>query len=106
METETRSTKFCIDCGEQINANAEICPKCGVGQSSATKTSNPGTAAVLSALCTGLGQIYNGEVGKGVLLMTLQVINMALMFVVVGFITFPLLWICAIYDAYNVAKER
>lgn len=27
-------TKFCADCGEQINARAEICPKCGVRQAS------------------------------------------------------------------------
>lgn len=23
-------TKKCIDCGEEISVNAEICPKCGV----------------------------------------------------------------------------
>lgn len=25
-------TKYCADCGEQINSKAEICPKCGVRQ--------------------------------------------------------------------------
>lgn len=27
---------------------------------------NPGIAAVLSFLITGLGQIYNGQIGKGI----------------------------------------
>ena len=29
---------------------------------------DPGIAAVLSCLCTGLGQIYNGEILKGIVL--------------------------------------
>lgn len=65
---------------------------------------DPGIATVLSAVCTGLGQIYNGEIGKGILMMVVQVINVALMFVLIGFITFPVLWVYAIWDANKVAK--
>lgn len=32
-------------------------------------TPNPGTSAILSFFWTGLGQIYNGELGKGLLFM-------------------------------------
>ena len=67
---------------------------------------NPGTAAVLSALCTGLGQIYNGQIGKGIGLMVIQAINVLLMFVVIGLITFPLVWLYGIYDAYQVAMKE
>ncbi|MFH4181154.1 zinc ribbon domain-containing protein, partial [Acinetobacter baumannii] len=28
-------TKFCYACGQQIDARAEICPKCGVRQQDA-----------------------------------------------------------------------
>jgi len=66
---------------------------------------NPGTAAVLSALCTGLGQIYNGQIGKGIGLMVIQAINVLLMFVVIGLITFPLVWLYGIYDAYHYQKQ-
>ena len=32
--TDAKATKYCSDCGAQISARAEICPKCGVRQSS------------------------------------------------------------------------
>ena len=66
---------------------------------------NPGVAAVLSFFFTGLGQIYNGEIGKGILMMILQVVNIILMFVVVGFITFPVVWIWGMVDAYKRAEQ-
>ncbi|WP_075617238.1 hypothetical protein [Paenisporosarcina indica] len=66
---------------------------------------NPGIAAVLSFFWTGVGQIYNGQIIKGLLLIGLQILNSALMFVLIGFITFPLVWIWGIYDAYKVADR-
>jgi TM2 domain-containing membrane protein YozV len=65
---------------------------------------DPGIAAVLSVVCTGLGQIYNGEILKGLVLMAVQVINVLLMFVAVGFITFPLVWVYGVWDAHKTAK--
>ncbi len=65
---------------------------------------DPGIAVVLSFFFTGLGQIYNGQIGKGLLFIVIQIINVLLMFVVIGFITGPLFWIYGMYDAYNVAK--
>ena len=49
---------------------------------------NPGLAAVLSFLIPGLGQIYNGEVGKGILIIIVQVVNALLMMVIIGFFRF------------------
>ena len=42
---------------------------------------NPGIAAVLSFLFTGLGQIYNGQIGKGLTLMSISMINMLMLVV-------------------------
>lgn len=67
---------------------------------------NPGVAAVLSAIWTGLGQIYNGQIGKGILFMIIQGINAALCFVVIGFITLPLFWAYGLYDAYKTAEKH
>ena len=64
----------------------------------------PGIAAVLSFLFTGLGQIYNGQLGKGLFFICIQAVNVMLMMVVIGFITFPIFWVYGIWDAYNVAK--
>jgi TM2 domain-containing membrane protein YozV len=66
---------------------------------------NSGLAAVLSFFFTGLGQIYNGQIGKGVLFMIVQTINFLLMFVIVGFITAPIFWIWGMVDAYKTAEK-
>ena len=66
---------------------------------------NPGLAAVLSFFITGLGQIYNGQIGKGVLFIVIQIINILLMFVIIGFITYPILWIWGMVDAYKTAEK-
>ena len=100
--------KFCASCGAHIAEKAVICPKCGVAvKMSGTGQGfrNPGTAAVLSFLFTGLGQVYNGELGKGIALIVIQIVNIALMLVVIGFITFPIVWIYGILEANKRAKE-
>lgn len=66
---------------------------------------NAGLAAVLSFLFTGLGQIYNGSIGKGLFMIGVQVINGLLMFIAIGFITYPIVWIWGIYDAYKTAER-
>ena len=66
---------------------------------------NPGVAAVLSAVWTGAGQIYNGQIGLGLLFMGLQFINALLMFVVIGFFAGAITWLVALFMAYNTAKS-
>ncbi len=66
---------------------------------------NPGIAAVLSFFWTGVGQIYNGEIVKGIILILVQMVNALLMFVLIGFITYPIVWIWGMYDAYKVAER-
>ena len=55
---------------------------------------NPIIAAVLSLIVAGLGQFYNGQITKGVLFIVAQIINGALLYVAIGFVTMPLvgLW--------------
>ncbi|MFC6769079.1 zinc ribbon domain-containing protein [Natrinema soli] len=104
--TKSDDEQFCSSCGEVIKKKAEICPECGVRQKrSNSGEKNPGISAVLSFFITGAGQIYNGEIGKGIGLMVLQVVNVLLMAVLIGFITFPATWIWAIYDAYKTAEK-
>lgn len=66
---------------------------------------NPGIAAVLSFFWTGVGQIYNGQILKGIFLIILQGINSLLMFVFIGFITYPIVWIWGMFDAYKTAER-
>jgi TM2 domain-containing membrane protein YozV len=66
---------------------------------------NPGLAAVFSFFYSGLGQIYNGEIGKGIMFIFVQTINIGLMFLFIGFITYPAFWIWGIVDAYKTAEK-
>ena len=67
---------------------------------------NPIIAAVLSLIVAGLGQIYNGQITKGVLFIVAQLINGALLYVAIGFVTMPLVGLWAVIDAYLVAKRN
>jgi TM2 domain-containing membrane protein YozV len=66
---------------------------------------NPTTATILSFFIMGLGQIYNGQIGKGIMFIVLYAISWLLMFVIVGFITTPILWIWGMVDASRSAKR-
>ena len=66
---------------------------------------NPGLAAVLSFLLNGLGQIYNGQVGKGIIIIVVQIINALLTLIIIGFITGAIVFIWSVYDAYTVANQ-
>ena len=66
---------------------------------------NPGVAAVFSFFYCGLGQIYNGQIFKGILMFVAYSISILLMYVIIGFITTPILWIWGMYDAYRKAEK-
>jgi len=66
---------------------------------------SPGLAAVLSFFWAGLGQIYNGEISKGIVMMVAYVVSCILMAAVIGFITTPILWIYGMVDAYKTAEK-
>ena len=69
------------------------------------KVKDPGVAAVLCFFWCGLGQIYNGQVGKGVLLVICYVFSLLLMTVLIGFVTTPILWVIGMVDAYRTAER-
>jgi TM2 domain-containing membrane protein YozV len=69
------------------------------------KTKSEGLAAVLSFLIPGLGQIYNGEIGKGIGILVLAIILGILFFLLVTMLILLILWIWNIYDAYSTAQQ-
>lgn len=64
----------------------------------------PWLAAALSLIC-GLGQLYNGQVVKGLILMLLGTAALLSLPLSLGKIMTPLLWMYAIVDAYMVAQR-
>lgn len=95
---------YCPNCGAELKfSEAEICPTCGVrikAPPAPKEEKSPGLAAVLSFLFAGSGQVYNGQLGKGILLLLGEFIG-AFIFFIPGLIV----WIYAIYDAYTTAKK-
>ena len=55
-----------------------------VGSTGVRVVKNPGLAAVLSFFFMGLGQIYNGEINKGLIFVVLYAISVAAIFVLIG----------------------
>jgi TM2 domain-containing membrane protein YozV len=67
---------------------------------------SPVLAAILSLIVAGLGQIYNGQVAKGVVFIIVQLVNGALTAVFIGWLLLPLVGIWAMVDAYMTAKHN
>ncbi len=93
---------------------------------------NPGLAAVFSFIFSGLGQIYNGQILKGLCIMSFSAVGIILVVIgfiqisfclisqlfgsgdlmlggillIVGFLVITFLGIYNIYDAYNTAEKR
>ncbi len=92
---------------------------------------HPGVAAILSFIFNGLGQIYNGQIKKGLFIVFISTLSMLILIagailiglylygkiifsaqIIYGFLLFSigLIFICilgiwSIFDAYNVAER-
>lgn len=113
---------FCNKCGKAVTEEMNICPYCGnplkltptqkkIETSSVTiGTKNPGLAAVLSLLIPGLGQIYAGRIGRGLIFLFLVIPLTVIIAMFLWYLFLPVFlplafWIWNIYDAYNICKE-
>jgi TM2 domain-containing membrane protein YozV len=66
---------------------------------------NTGIAAIASFVIPGLGQIYCGEIGRGIMIFIGFVISCLLIMLIIGIIIAPLFWVWNVYDAYTLAKK-
>jgi TM2 domain-containing membrane protein YozV len=103
--------KFCPNCGKELQfENAEICPSCGVRikeppKLQQTEIKSSGIAAIASFVVPGLGQIYCGQIGRGIMILIGFVIACFMILILIGLILAPLIWIWNVYDAYNLANQ-
>jgi TM2 domain-containing membrane protein YozV len=71
---------FCNACGDQVPESSKFCGSCGASLSPESvptrqttrqvhETKNSGTGIVLSFFWTGLGQLYAGQIARGLVMM-------------------------------------
>lgn len=92
--------KRCVNCGSVIDSMAKVCPKCGYNIIQKV----PIIAAGLSFLFAGLGQYYNNQHHKAALIILCNIISLFLILIGIGVILVFIIWIYAIYDAFQTAK--
>lgn len=120
---------FCPSCGANVESGKRFCENCGAPLTPApasvpvppppappqysppppaciippqvpSQQKSAGLAAVASFICAGLGQVYNGRFGKGLLVLFGMIIG-SMIFLVPGLIV----WVYGIWDAYSTAKK-
>jgi TM2 domain-containing membrane protein YozV len=99
---------FCTRCGTANNNDARFCKTCSApltNTAAMVQPVSPGLAAVLSFFFCRLGQIYNGQIFKGILMLITYSISLFLIIAVIGLITTPILWIWGMADAYRTAER-
>lgn len=64
-------TQYCSECGKKISDKALACPSCGAPTKAESQTGKKSriVAIILTALIPGLGQMYAGDFGKGLLIL-------------------------------------
>jgi len=60
-----------------------------------------GVPAILSFLFPGLGQLIKGQIFKAIGIWLAMAISTAMIYVAVGLLTTPIIYLWQIYDAYN-----
>ena len=99
----------CRDC--EVDVEGKIFCKDCVAKGSAKKSQasseekNPLLALLLSFVLSGLGQIYNGELNKGIILLVAYFISWFLTMFFIGCCTTPVVWLYGMYDAYTTAEK-
>ena len=68
---------------------------------------NPAVATLLSLVISGLGQLYNGQIFKGIMFFGSMVISIVLMSppFFIGWLLTPIVWILGMVDANASAKR-
>lgn len=82
-----------------------VAPRAGVQPGLAVAPRSPALAALATFFIVGLGQLINGEVGKGIAFFLAAVVSGLLVFLIIGIFLLPIVWIWAIVDAYRGAQK-
>ncbi|MGD0080289.1 MAG: zinc ribbon domain-containing protein [Methanoregula sp.] len=97
-ESDEESPRFCSGCGARMDGST---PAGYPGYVTLPRDQkNPLIAGVCSSVLPGLGQVYNGETAKGVVVFILALAGLAIL-LIPGLIV----WFYGMYNAYSVAGK-
>ena len=109
---------FCSKCGAEVPASSRFCQRCGAEQPAAAAPvvlvargpKSPILALILSCFISGLGQLYNGEIGKGVGFLIAYFVAWACFWAliwlpVIHWIPSAVVWVWGMVDAYQSAER-
>jgi len=86
-----KSTKYCTNCGEKIDIQAEICPKCGVRQPFVGKADKKSKiAAGLFAIFLGplgIHKFYLGKTGQGIAYLLISLLTLGVGAIILAIIS-------------------
>ncbi|PIN84775.1 MAG: hypothetical protein COV47_05675 [Candidatus Diapherotrites archaeon CG11_big_fil_rev_8_21_14_0_20_37_9] len=63
-------------------------------------------AVIASFFVSGLGQAIKGHFKRAIAFFVAEAISFVLLFVLIGFITLPIVWIWGMYDAYKLEPKK
>jgi TM2 domain-containing membrane protein YozV len=113
---------ICTKCGSEVGEEMSECPYCGcllkggpavinpAVSRNPIETKNSGLAAVLSLIIPGLGQMYVGKIGRGLLILFIGIPCSAIIALFFFWLIAPLFlplafWIWNVFDAGNQCNE-
>lgn len=96
---------YCKKCDAEVRSKVKTCYDCGLEKIKSKKKS-PVVAALLSCVVPGLGQVYGGELYRGLALLAALGFSLCLIVLIIGIFTFFATWIFAVIDAYRMVKRQ
>ena len=120
MSPREVSRMFCPNCGADFSMRTQKSapsaeyriknPPAPVGMNKGPRVEgeeikSTGIAAIASFIIPGLGQIYCGAIGRGIMILIGFIIACLMILIVIGIIIAPIVWVWNIYDAYTMAKK-
>jgi TM2 domain-containing membrane protein YozV len=114
---------FCSNCGSQTLDEVSFCEKCGTalvakpdgrmrgapparGAKVYAVDKSAGVALLLSLLIPGVGQFYNGDTKRGLLIFGIWFVSWFLLGAGIGFVGLAGAWIWGMINAYQVASGK
>jgi len=111
---ENENKFYCDSCGTYLRGSGPIklpqsqrasIPDRRSTQNTAGEIKSSGIAAIASFIIPGLGQIYCGQLGRGIMILIGFFIACLMVLILIGIILAPLVWVWNIYDAYTLANN-